>query len=200
MMHRPFMLTAVVTGFAACGAPASKTADTPDLKAPVNAPAVIAVPLTVPKPNVPESSKPALIPADRMQRNVAVSQGYSLASATMVFQDGRMLSQLYHADAVLKTPENTIMGNGAIVAHLLTLARDKSLKGFDRTSQRIEVLDDSTLADSGSYVMVLKRSAADSVFERGRYATRWRARQDITKWVILEDQITPAGGRSKAGK
>jgi len=198
-MHHRFVSAVAVAGLVACGSPAAKDAAVPDSKAPANAPAVIAVPSTVPKPVIPEAGKPPLIPPDPMQRVIAVNQGYSLASATMVHQDGRMLSQLYHADAALKTPEGTILGNAAIISHLLTLARDKSLKGIERTSKRLETLDDSTMADSGSYVMVLKRSERDSVLERGRYATKWRVRSDITRWVILEDYLAPGAAPKAKG-
>jgi hypothetical protein len=199
-MRRLFLLVGAAAGIAACGAPSARDTATPDPKAPATDPAVIVVPSTVPKPAFPEAPKQTLIPVDRMAREVAVSQGYSLASATMILQDGRTLSQLYHADAQLKTPETTVLGNAAIVTHLMMLARDKSLRGFNRTSRRIDVLDDSTLSDSGSYVMVLKRSSADSVLERGQYTTRWRARQDITRWVMLEDHIMPGAAAKPKGR
>jgi hypothetical protein len=201
-MRRLFLLVIAVLSITACGSPPAKEAAEPavsDPKAPANAPAVIAVPLNVPTPVVPGTPGSRLIPTDPMQQRVAVSQGYGLIGAMMVFQDGRSLSQLYHADAILKTPDSTIAGNGAIVTHLLTLARNKSLSSFERTSRRITLLDDSTLTDSGSYRMVLRRSAADSVFERGAYATNWRARSDITKWVILEDHLAPGAAPKAKG-
>jgi hypothetical protein len=189
---RRLLLPVAVLGIAACGSPATQNSTAQDPKAPASEPAVIEVPLNVPKPVMPEAPKPSIIPVDPMQRAAAVSSGYSLANATMLFGDGKMLSQLYSTDAELKTPETTVLGNSAIVTHLLTLARSKSLANFERTSQGIRIIDDSTLMDSGSYVMLLKRTAQDSVRERGRYVTKWRARTDMTKWVILEDALKPA--------
>jgi hypothetical protein len=79
----------------------------------------------------------------------------------------------------------------AVVRQLLSLARSKSLADFQRRSVGTRILDDSTLLDSGTYVMVLRRSEKDSVLERGRYAATWRARTDVTQWVILEDVLKP---------
>jgi hypothetical protein len=199
-MRRLLLTVVAVLGIAACGSPATKNSAPQDPKAPASEPAVIEVPLNVPKPVLPEAPKPSIIPADPMQRVAAVNSGYSLANATMIFGDGKMLGQLYSSDAELKTPETTVLGNSAIVTHLLTLARSKSLARFERTSQGIQIIDDSTLTDSGSYVMVLKRTPQDSVRERGRYVTKWRARADLAKWVILEDLLRPVAAKPKGAK
>jgi hypothetical protein len=142
-------------------------------------------------PAVAETPKSAIIPEDIAQRMVPVTAGYSLATATMLMGDSRVLGQLYAPNAVLRTPDSTVTGMAAVVRQLLSLARSKSLADFQRTSRGTRVLDDSTLLDSGTYVMVLRRSPKDSVREYGRYAATWRARTDVTKWVILEDYLKP---------
>ena len=144
-----------------------------------------------PAPAAPDAPKSAIIPEDLVQRMAPVSAGYSLATATMLMNDARVLGQLYAPNAVLRVPDSTVTGMPAVVRQLLSLARSKSLADFQRLSLGTRILDDSTLLDSGTYVMVLRRSPKDSVLERGRYAARWRARTDITKWVILEDYLKP---------
>ncbi|MBA4071138.1 MAG: hypothetical protein C0497_04770 [Gemmatimonas sp.] len=138
-----------------------------------------------------EAPKAAIIPEDLVQRMTPVSAGYSLVTATMLMNDARVLGQIYAPHAVLRVPDSTVTGMPAVVRQLLSLARSKSLADFQRLSLGTRILDDSTLLDSGTYVMTLRRSPKDSVLERGRYAATWRARTDITKWVILEDYLKP---------
>lgn len=202
-MRRLYLPLVVIVGIAACGTPAKQDAAPQDPKAPALEPAVVSVPLNVPVPVVdaPTDAKTSLIPADSMQRVFTVATGYGLVAAMMVNQDGRMLSQLYVPTSVLHLPDSTITGNTGIVRRLLALAQAKSLQDFQRTSLGMRVLDDSTLADSGNYVMTLKRPQGTAVQEHGRYATTWRVRRDATKWVILEDRIAPtAAPKQKTGK
>jgi hypothetical protein len=189
-------------GLVACGSSARKDAPAADPKAPATDPAVISVPLNLPRldTNVPDTTKKSnLIPADERERMRATSVLYALATATMINQDGRMLSQVYTPNVVLHAPDSTVRGAAEVVRYLITYARSKSLAEFQRTSHGMRILDDSTLADSGSYLMVLKRSPKDSVIERGQYASTLRARQDINAWVILEDQFKPGGPAKRKG-
>lgn len=135
------------------------------------------------------------IPDDPMDRRIAVEQGYSLISATMQNGDLAMIAGLYAPDAVLMLPDSTVRGAPNIAGWLVALARSKSMAGFHRTSSRLTVVDDSTVADSGSYVMVSRRSLTDSVLDPGVYRARWRARPGIGNWVILEDHIIPDPGK-----
>jgi hypothetical protein len=198
-MRRLYLPLVIIAGMAACGSPAKQDAAPQDPKAPALDPAVVSVPLNVPVPVVDTSAKPtsALIPADSMQRLFTVNAGYGLVTATMVNQDARMLSQMYAPTSVLHLPDSTITGNTGIVRKLLSLAQAKSLQDFQRTSLGMRALDDSTLADSGNYVMTLKRPQGAAVQEHGRYATTWRARPDVGKWVILEDRIQPTATRKQ---
>jgi len=196
-----FLLLPVVTvvSLAACG-----SARNIDPKAEADAPAVID---TRPKPAAPgpnataASPNKGVIPDEPLKRTMTVGQGYALVTATMVNHDAVMLSQLYDPDATLTVPDSTFTPRNAVVRELIGMAQSKSLSEFQRTSLGTRIVDDSTLADSGSYLMVLKRSAKDSVIERGTYAAQWRARKDVTQWVILRDQITPAkGAGAKKGR
>jgi hypothetical protein len=202
-MRRLYLPLVVIIGAAACGSSARQEAAPQDRKAPAVEPGVISLPsnVRVPVADAPNDRQTSLIPADSMQRVFAVSTGYGLVTAMMINQDGRMLNQMYLPTSVLRLPDSTITGNTGIVRTLLSLAHSKSLSDFQRTSMGMRTLDDSTLADSGRYVMTLKRPQGAAVQEHGKYATTWRARRDATKWVILEDRIQPtATPGQKAGK
>lgn len=192
-MRRLYLPLVVLIGITACGSPAKQETTPPDRNAPALEPGVISMPskATAPAPVVSAAPKPAIIPEDLVQRMTPVTAGYSLATATMINNDARMLGQLYAPNAVLRTPDSTVTGMPAVVRQFISLARSKSLADFQRSSLGTRILDDSTLLDSGTYVMVLKRSPKDSTLERGRYAATWRARTDVTKWMILEDVLNP---------
>jgi len=192
-MRRLYLPFAVLIGIAACGSPAKQDAAPPDRNSPALEPGVISMPsmAQTAAPAVSGAPKSAIIPGDIAQRMVPVLAGYSLATATMLMNDARVLGQVYAPNAVLRTPDSTVTGMPAVVRQLLSLARSKSLADFQRRSLGTRILDDSTLLDSGTYAMVLRRSPKDSLLERGRYAATWRARADVTQWVILEDVLKP---------
>lgn len=184
---------------AACGSPAKK-----DPNAPALDPAVVNMPSEAQKSPETKAAEAAavpksqLIPADSMQRVFAVSQGYGLVTAMMINQDTKMLSGMYAGDATLSLPDSTVHGVVAIVRQLTTLARTKALAEFQRTSKGMRILDDSTLVDSGTYVMTSKRTPKETVTERGRYAATWRARgSDPGSWVLTTDRITPDGTKGR---
>ncbi len=193
-MQRSHYLLFGALALAACGAQAKN--DPRDPQAPALEPAVIAAPA----PALPTSAaaatsaapKSPLIPAESLERLIAVGQGYSLVTATMINQDIRMLSGLYAPDAQLSLPDTAVRGVPAVAIKWAALAKAKSLYDFQRNSKGMRVLDDSTLADSGVYLMILKRTPKDSVLERGRYAATWRARSGgYGNWVMLNDRIVP---------
>jgi ketosteroid isomerase-like protein len=140
------------------------------------------------------------IPDDPMDRRIAVDQGYSLLAATMQNHDLPMIAGLYAPDASLMLPDSTVRGARAVAARLALLAQSKSMVAFNRTSLGLTVIDDSTIADSGSFVMVSRRSPTDSVMSQGMYHTLWRARPGIGNWVILEDHILPGAGKKKGAR
>jgi hypothetical protein len=195
-MRRIYLSLLAASSLAAC----NNTQTRNDANAPAVEPGVVDT--RTPQPSTAVAAVPArkassVIPSDSLQRVIILSQGYGLITAMMVLQDAPMLSQMYDPKATLTGPDSTVTGSSAVVRQLIALAKAKSLKEFQRTSRRIAILDDSTLADSGTYVMVLKRSPTDSSVERGSYAARWRARADAGKWVILEDYLRP-GQATKA--
>ena len=184
---------------AACGAPAKQ-----DPNAPALDPAVVDMPSEAQKSVATKAAEMAavpkskLIPADSIQRVIAVSQGYGLVTAMMINQDARMLAGLYMPDATLSLPDSTVKGVVAIVRQLTTFARTKALADFQRTSKGMRILDDSTLADSGTYVMTATRTPREAVIERGRYAATWRARGGGPgSWVMTSDQLTPDGAKPR---
>lgn len=143
-------------------------------------------------PPITQAKKPPVVLSDPVRRGMAISQGYALVTAMMANEDVRMLSQLYATNAVLTMPESTVIGSLAVARHLVALAKTKSLTEFERESQGVQILDDSTLIDSGTYRIKLQRSPKDSALENGRYSAKWRARRNIDDWIILEDRIVPA--------
>ncbi len=193
-MQRSHYLLFGALALAACGAQTKN--DPRDPQAPALEPAVIASPApALPTPAAAAAStspKSTLIPADPHERLIALGQGYSLVTATMINQDIRMLSGLYAPDAQLTLPDTAVRGVPAVALKWAALAKAKSLYDFQRNTKGMRVLDDSTLADSGVYLMILKRTARDSIIERGRYASTWRARAGgYGNWVMLDDRIAP---------
>ncbi len=175
-MRRLFLLSVVVLAGSACTAPARDT--------------------------TAKTAAPAgpLIPQDQMQRQTTVGTGYALLTAMMVNKDGRSIVGMYAPDAVLVLPDSTVHNAPAIAAQWVQLAQARSMVDFQRTSQGMSVIDDSTLADSGSYLMVLKRTPTDSVMERGSYQALWRARTNPGEWILLEDHIKSVSGKKQGAR
>jgi len=196
-MRREVLFAVIVLGIAACGSPAPQK--NTDAGAPALEPAVVNAPLNLPKLPEPAAPQSTLIPNDQGARNNALLQGYSMVTATMANRDSRMLAQMYAPSAVFQSPDSTIKGQQAVVLYLINLAQSKSLSDFQRITHGQRILDDSTLADSGLYRMILKRSAKDSTVQDGRYKSTWRVRKDISQWVMLEDAITPNARQKKRG-
>jgi ketosteroid isomerase-like protein len=175
-MRRLSILLATLIASAACSAPAKDTTAKPAA------------------PTVP------LIPQDQFQRQAAVGTGYSMVTAMMVNKDARSIVGMYAPDAILILPDSTVHNAPAIATRWVQLAQAMSMADFQRSSQGMSIIDDSTLADSGSYLMLVKRTPKDSVIQRGRYQARWRARAGTGSWVMLEDHIIPAAGKKKGAR
>ena len=146
------------------------------------------------------ASAEPLIPEDQLQRQMAVGNGYALVTAMMVNGDARSIVAMYVPDAKLTLPDTTVHNAPSIATRWVSLAQGKSMADFQRSSLAMSILDDSTLADSGSYLMILRRSPRDSVLERGLYTAKWRARPGVGNWVILEDQIIPGAGKKTGAR
>lgn len=175
-MRRLFILLVTLIASSACNAPAKDTS----AKA-----ATSALPL---------------IPQDQFQRQAAVGGGYSLLTAMMINKDARSIAGMYAPDAILVLPDSTVRNAPAIATRWVQLAQATSLADFQRSSLGMSIIDDSTLADSGSYLMTVKRTPKDSVIQRGRYLARWRARPGTGSWMMLEDHIIPAAGKKKGAR
>ena len=199
-MRSLFFAVALTAGAVACGAPAPQDTAVKDPKAPATEPAVVSVPLNLPRlatDSAAQSSQPSVMPLDSLARSGGLSSLYSLITATMINSDSRMLGRLYAPAAVLHTPDSTVHNGPAVVRHLITMARAKSMADFQRTSRGLRIIDDSTLVDSGSYVMVLRRSPRDSVFERGQYWATVRGGAYVGAWLVLEDRFKPGSPPKK---
>ena len=155
-----------------------------------NAPAV--VDLGRPKPPAAEPAPPRPI-VDETQLVAKLAGGYSLLAAAMVNGDARMVGTLYAPDAELSMPDGDWSGVANISSNLAALGRQKSLADFQRRSRR-HLLVDSTVVDSGAFLITVKRAGSDSVYERGNYATRWRIKAD-GNWVMEQDVLKRAGKR-----
>ena len=154
------------------------------------------------KDTAAETAAPAqpLIPEDPVERRTTVGTGYALVTAMMVNNDARSIVALYIPDATLILPDSTVHNAPAIATRWVALAQAKAMADFQRSSVAMSVLDDSTLADSGSYLMILKRTPRDSVLERGLYTAKWRARPGVGNWVMPEDHIIPGPGKKTGAR
>jgi hypothetical protein len=193
-MQRLFLTCTVLAGLVAC----AKTA-TPDPNAPAETPAVIDTRPPAPPPVIAGAPAVKLIPDEYMDRRIPIDQAYSLAGFTMRNGDIAMLASIYHPNASLKTPDTTVTGNQNIAEQLHRFARGKNMAEFQRMPRSLTVADDSTLIDSGSYVLKTARAVGDTISEKGAFVARWRIRKDAAKWVILEDQIAAGKIEKKKG-
>ena len=175
----------------ACTAPKSDKASS--LKDP-GAPAVIqAPPVILPADTTkrPSAGSPA-VQLDAARQTIATN--YAVLGAAIAFGDRRMIGTSYAPDAEVVTPGRQFKGLNAIVSGLASLGVGKSLKEFQRRSL-ITTIVDSTVVDSGTYVMLIKRVGADTAFERGRYATTWRIVPPPHDWVIVSDHLFSPGAK-----
>lgn len=194
-MSRTFTILALFTVAAACGGKAK-----PDPKSPALEPAVVSIPSDLPERKLDTSAakpKSTVIPEAPAAREAELRSSYSVMAAMIAHQDARMLMGLFAPDARLVMPDSTYSGSMTVARAYLSRIQTKTLAGFQRTSVGTRVLDDSTLADSGTFLMTFRRTAKDSTLERGIYATRWRVRPGVGTWVILEDMLNPASATKK---
>ena len=158
-----------------------------------NAPAVVRVAPPVLPGDTAKPPKPPLVPDDVVMRSLAVQ--YSLLGAAVVLGDRRLVAREYAPDATLVTPDTSLKGYEAIANRLVRLGSSRSLRDFRRASTKFAIVD-STVVDSGAYVMISKRPGADSVFEKGSYATVWRIHPAPMTWSIISDHLFQSRGAS----
>ena len=176
----------------ACTAPKSDKGSSlrdPGAPAVVRAPPVVLPSDTMKRPSEGSSS----VKLDAARQTIATN--YAVLGAAIAFGDRRMIGASYAPDAEVVTPDRQFRGLNAIVNGLASLGVGKSLKEFQRRSL-VTTIVDSTVIDSGTYVMLIKRVGADTAFERGRYATTWRVVPPPHDWVIVSDHLFSAAAKT----
>lgn len=184
-IHRGMALSILCIFVSACsGSRADSRAPAKDPGAPavVQVPAVVLPSDTIKKDSTPDA-RSALEAAKR-----SIAGDFAVLGAAIAFGDRRMIATTYAPDAEVITPEKTYTGSMAIASGLGRLGPSNSLAEFRRRSLAMRIVD-STVVDSGVYIVLTKRVGADSVFERGRYATTWRIHAPPLNWLITRDHF-----------
>ena len=151
-----------------------------------NRPAVIQAPAPV---LVADTLKPPKPKLDPKQIQVQISPEYALMSLAMTGGDGRMVSSQFEPDATLTLPDTTIKGSVAIARFFVNFSRSRNLNYLERTSNVFSLVD-LIASDSGKYISVTKRPGADSIVDRGSFATTWRLHPDHS-WKVVADHLYP---------
>lgn len=182
-MALPILLLAA----AACGKQDARANADPNAPAVVKAPPVVLASDTEKKIDTTHNV-PMMLAKTTMTRN------YAILGMAISRGDRQMIGLQYAPDAKLTTPAGTMTGANAI-EHLYSGLT--GLKTFQRMSLVTKIVD-STIADSGMYVMVIKRAGvADSSVERGNYAAVWRVRAEPQEWFMTKDHLYPVPRKSK---
>jgi hypothetical protein len=182
------ILCLFVLVIAACDKKASPAiaADDPNRPAVINEPAPVLVADTL-KPPQPK--------LDPKKIQIQISPEYALMSLAMTGGDGRMVSSQFEPDATLSLPDTTVKGSVAIARFFVNFSRSRNLNYLERTSNIFSLVD-SIASDSGRYVSVSKRPGADSIVDRGSFATTWRLHPD-NSWKVVADHLYPMTKRKK---
>jgi hypothetical protein len=155
------------------------------------APAVVqAAPVIVPADTLGKPRPQSAATLSDARRTVA--SDFAVLGAAITYGDLRMIATVFAPDAEVITPDTTYRGIPAIVNGFSRLAAGRSLREFQRTSLTAKMVD-STVIDSGVYVVKTKRAGADSLLEKGRYATVWRIMPAPRDWLITRDHLYPDG-------
>ena len=182
------ILSLFVFAIAACDKKVSPAVTTDD----PNRPAVINEPAPV---LVADTLKPPQPTLDPRKMQIQISPEYALMSLAMTGGDGRMVSSQFEPNATLSLPDTTIKGSVAIARFLVDFSHTRNLNYLERTSN-VFSLADSIASDSGKYISVSKRPGADSIVDRGSFATTWRLHPDHS-WKVVADHLYPQGKPKK---
>ena len=182
------ILCLFVLAIAACDKKVSPAVTTDD----PNRPAVINEPAPV---LVADTLKPPQPTLDPRKMQIQISPEYALMSLAMTGGDGRMVSSQFEPNATLSLPDTTIKGSVAIARFLVDFSHTRNLNYLERTSN-VFSLADSIASDSGKYISVSKRPGADSIVDRGSFATTWRLHPDHS-WKVVADHLYPQGKPKK---
>ena len=192
-LRRGMALAASILAVAACN---SNNGSTAGAKDDPNKPAVVKVPPVV---LASDTAKPDTLPQNRMKMDairLKLAENYAVMSAAIAHHDARMLSMMYAPDAQLATSDSLFEGTRPIAIGLAQFGVARSVRSFDRKSSGFAVVD-STVTDSGSYVILSQRTGADSLFERGKYVTSWRMHTEPLVWAIHRDHLVPVAKHKK---
>lgn len=180
--QRAVALLALVGVAAACGAEQAK--NDPNRPAVVEAP-----PIVLPSDTAKVDSMPAF--RERVaQLTAELAREYALLGAAMVLDDRRMIAAPYADGAILTIGDSSYTGKTAISFALADFARRNSLKDMTRTTRAIATVD-STVVDSGSYIVRGQRPGGALEQSTGRYIAVWLHHAD-NQWVLRRDSIMPA--------
>lgn len=178
------IVVAALVVVAACGGVAEKSKDDPNRPAIVEAP-----PIVLPSDTAKVDTMPAF--RERVaQLTTELAREYAILGTAMVLDDRRMIAAPYADDAILTIGDSSYTGKTAIAFALSALARRNSLKDMTRTTRAIATLD-STVVDSGSYIMSGQRTGGALEQSTGSYIAVWLHHSD-NRWVLRRDSITPA--------
>jgi hypothetical protein len=155
-----------------------------------NAPAVVKAPPPVLPSDTAKKEVPPVVTDD--DARMTMSRGYALVAAGMSMMDPKLVMSAYGQDTKLTTPNGSFTGRQAIMKEYLSFGMDGSVKQFQRQSRVLKVVD-STVADSGLYMVVRKKRASpDSTIEVGSYASVWRIHAPPADWLMTQDHLYPA--------
>jgi hypothetical protein len=157
-----------------------------------NRPAVIPAPAPILAADTLKPPQPKL---DPKKIQVQISPEYALMSMAMTGGDGRMVATQFESNATLSLPDTTIKGSIAIAKFLVDFSHTRNLNYLERTSN-VFSLADSIASDSGKYISVSKRPGADSIVDRGSFATTWRLHPDHS-WKVVADHLYPQATSKK---
>ncbi len=160
-----------------------------------NAPAVIKAPPPILASDTAKKEVPPLIEDGELRTQL--SKLYALAGAGLSFVDPKLISAAYAPTAQLTTPNGTFTGTQAILKEYQSFGMDGSVKDFQRQSAKRTIVD-STVVDSGAYLVVRQRAKAAAITEQGAYAAEWRIHAPPMEWVMTKDHLYPA--KKKATK
>ena len=186
-LRRGMALAALILAVSAC---TNNSGSTPGAKDDPYKPAVVKVPPIV---LASDTAKPDTMQQHRMKMDairLKLAENYAVMDAAISHHDTRMLSVMYAPDAQLTTSDSLFEGARPIAVGLAQLSVARSVRSFSRQSSGFAVVD-STVTDSGSYVILSQRTGADSLFERGKYVTSWRVHNEPLAWAIHRDHLVP---------
>jgi hypothetical protein len=168
----------------ACGKPEARAnAADPNTPAVVKVAPIVLASDTAKKPVEPVVTTDAA--------RMMISRDYALSGAGLAMMDPDLLISGYAPAAELTTPNGKFTGKAEILKEYKSFGMDGTVKEFRRQSAVLKVVD-STVVDSGTYIVLRKRVRGDSTVESGAYAAVWRINAPPLDWVMTKDHLYSA--------